>query len=555
VWIENEVLYREGLALQLDQGDDMIRERVIFKQLSVIDANTKLPPYDDEVLRESFEKNRAKYDEPARYDFQEAILVGDRSESSVRAFVSSLNAGAPGDVKADLRVFKHRPRENLVQSYSAEFAAALDAGPVGEWQALATRDGWRAMRLESITKPQSADFEAIKGRSPPRLGRCHARRAAQRRGARTREEVHDQGRGQEGTMRALLRVVSLCALAALALLSSSAFAHEMTMAEMELRESSPGEFLWQWTASGNVPPSEELQLVWPHGCSADASVVEAGTPDAGVVDAGVVRCGPEGLRGTLAVEGVGDTYSAMMLKVFWLDGQKRVYTFTSAQQKAQLYGSAEDKRGMGEIARAYTVLGIEHILTGFDHLMFVLALLFLVGFNRQLLFTITAFTLAHSLTLALSALGLLTLRSPPVEATIALSIVLVAAEAFARTTHTVAALARARRVSVRVGARAGIRRRAAGNRLAAAASLHRAADIQRRRRDRPIVGRDARVRAPSCAGALAHVRDGAHPCALRHRRDRGVLVVRPRRHDPQRLKSRQRRRPLQCRGRFGQQDP
>jgi hypothetical protein len=137
VWIENEVLYREGLALQLDQGDDMIRERVIFKQLSVIDANTKLPPYDDEVLRESFEKNRAKYDEPARYDFQEAILVGDRSESSVRAFVSSLNAGAPGDVKADLRVFKHRPRENLVQ-------------------------GWRAMRLESITKPQSADFEAIK---------------------------------------------------------------------------------------------------------------------------------------------------------------------------------------------------------------------------------------------------------------------------------------------------------------------------------------------------------------------------------------------------------
>jgi len=162
VWIENEVLYREGLALQLDQGDDMIRERVIFKQLSVIDANTKLPPYDDEVLRESFEKNRAKYDEPARYDFQEAILVGDRSESSVRAFVSSLNAGAPGDVKADLRVFKHRPRENLVQSYSAEFATALDASPVGEWQALATKDGWRAMRLESITKPQSADFEAIK---------------------------------------------------------------------------------------------------------------------------------------------------------------------------------------------------------------------------------------------------------------------------------------------------------------------------------------------------------------------------------------------------------
>src|SRR5262249_35670840 len=59
----------------------------------------------------------------------------------------------------------------------------------------------------------------------------------------------------------------------------------------------------------------------------------------------------------------------------------------------------------------------------------VLALLFLVGFNRNLLWTITAFTLAHSLTLALSALNLIALRSPPVEASIALSIVLVAAEA------------------------------------------------------------------------------------------------------------------------------
>src|SRR6185503_18417937 len=157
VWIENEVLYREGLALQLDQGDDMIRERVIFKQLSVIDAGTKLPPYDDNVLREWFEKNRTKYDEPARYDFQEAILVGDKSENSVRAFVGALNAGTPGeDAKADLRLFKNRPRENLVQSYGAEFATALDASPVGEWRALATKDGWRAMRLDSIGKPRPA---------------------------------------------------------------------------------------------------------------------------------------------------------------------------------------------------------------------------------------------------------------------------------------------------------------------------------------------------------------------------------------------------------------
>jgi hydrogenase/urease accessory protein HupE len=106
-----------------------------------------------------------------------------------------------------------------------------------------------------------------------------------------------------------------------------------------------------------------------------------------------------------------------------------VYTLTERQPKVQLYGSAEDQRGVGEIASAYTVLGIEHILSGIDHLLFVCGLLFLVGFRRKLVWTITAFTVAHSLTLACATLGLITLRSPPVEATIALSIVLVAAEA------------------------------------------------------------------------------------------------------------------------------
>lgn len=206
----------------------------------------------------------------------------------------------------------------------------------------------------------------------------------------------------------------LLAALLLTLLAGTAAAHEMTMAEMELREAAPGEFLWQWTASGNYPASSELTPVWPAGCQAEANVL---------------RCGEPGLRGTLRVDGVGERYSAAMVKVFWLDGQSRVFTLTARQPEARLYGSAEDRRGMGEIASAYTVLGIEHILSGFDHLIFVLALLFLVSFNRRLLLTITAFTLAHSLTLALSALGWLTLRSPPVEATIALSIMLVAGEA------------------------------------------------------------------------------------------------------------------------------
>ena len=106
------------------------------------------------------------------------------------------------------------------------------------------------------------------------------------------------------------------------------------------------------------------------------------------------------MSGVLSIDGVGERYSAALVKVFWRDGQSRVYTLTERQPTVHLYGSADDKRGMGEIARAYLVLGVEHILSGFDHLMFVVALLFLVGFNRRLVWTITAFTLAHSLTLA-----------------------------------------------------------------------------------------------------------------------------------------------------------
>lgn len=200
-------------------------------------------------------------------------------------------------------------------------------------------------------------------------------------------------------------------------LALPAAAHELSMAEMQLRETQRGEFVWQWMAGDKRPVGRDLAPQWPAGCTAEANLL---------------RCGERGLAGTLAVKGVGERYSAAVIKVFWLDGQNRVYTLTKGQPTVQLYGAADDPRGLGEIARAYTLLGVEHILGGIDHLLFVIGLLFLVGFRRRLVWTITAFTAAHSLTLASSAMGWLTLRSAPVEASIALSIVLVAGEALHR---------------------------------------------------------------------------------------------------------------------------
>lgn len=169
-WVDNEVLYREGLALQVDRGDTAIRERVIFKALSVVDANTQLPALVDARLRDWFERHRDKYDEPARYDFQEAVLSGDNSEPAVRSFVDALKAGTPGDAQAGLRVFKGRPHANLLESYGAEFAKTLEESAPGEWRAVRAREGskegakevWRAVRLEAVTPARPAAFEALR---------------------------------------------------------------------------------------------------------------------------------------------------------------------------------------------------------------------------------------------------------------------------------------------------------------------------------------------------------------------------------------------------------
>jgi len=215
-------------------------------------------------------------------------------------------------------------------------------------------------------------------------------------------------------VRSLLRVTTLL----LAMLCGSwplvAASHEMSMAELDLRETAKGQFVWHWQPGRVGPVGRDLTPVWPEGCQASEQHL---------------RCPSTGMVGRLSVDGVGKTYSAAMVRIVWLSGERRVYAITQGQPSVQLHGGAEDSRGWRDIVVAYTLLGIEHILAGIDHLLFVVALLFLVGFNRRLVATITAFTVAHSLTLASSALGWLTLRSAPVEACIALSIVLVAGEA------------------------------------------------------------------------------------------------------------------------------
>ncbi|MBC7484267.1 MAG: peptidyl-prolyl cis-trans isomerase [Rhizobacter sp.] len=163
-WVDNEVLYREGVSLRVDQGDSAIRERVIFKALNVVQANLQPPKIDDATLRAWFETNRAKYGELARLDFLEAVLVGDASDDAVNGFVAALNRSASqGEAKGGLRVFKGRPRDNIVASFGGEFTAALEKSPLGTWRALSAKDGLHVVRLDAVKATETVSFDTVRG--------------------------------------------------------------------------------------------------------------------------------------------------------------------------------------------------------------------------------------------------------------------------------------------------------------------------------------------------------------------------------------------------------
>lgn len=171
-WVDNEVLYREGLALRMDQGDPTIRERVIFKALSMIEAGLTLPKVDDAQLRAWFTQHRADYDTQERVDFLEAVTPGKLDDAGAARFAAALNgAGKHKDnnkddaaLDSDLRVFKGRPRDSIALSYGAPFAAALTALPAGAWSVLRSSQGIHVIRLEARHPGDTVRYEDVRGR-------------------------------------------------------------------------------------------------------------------------------------------------------------------------------------------------------------------------------------------------------------------------------------------------------------------------------------------------------------------------------------------------------
>lgn len=161
-WVDNEILYREGVVLGLDRGDSGIRDRVIFKSLSVTQAGLVMPKLQEAGLRQWFEARKGKYNTPQRFDFLEAQVPGERTEPALKAFVNTLNTQGEGQTDASLSVFKDRPRDNLVLSYGQAFADALAAAKPGLWQVLPSSEGLRVVQLQVVKPGTTATFENIK---------------------------------------------------------------------------------------------------------------------------------------------------------------------------------------------------------------------------------------------------------------------------------------------------------------------------------------------------------------------------------------------------------
>ena len=210
---------------------------------------------------------------------------------------------------------------------------------------------------------------------------------------------------------------------ALLALGPTASAHEARPAYLELTETLPDRYdvVWRTPVLAGMRLPVVLQL--PDGAS---NVVEPRLrelPDS-VVERRIITV-PGGLGGKrIEFVGLQATITDVLVRVQTRDGAHS----TTLVHPSQPWVEIAAARGSFAVAGAYLMHGIEHILLGYDHLLFVFALILIVPNLRMLVTTVTAFTLAHSITLALATLGVVHVPGPPVEATIALSILLLACE-------------------------------------------------------------------------------------------------------------------------------
>jgi hydrogenase/urease accessory protein HupE len=220
--------------------------------------------------------------------------------------------------------------------------------------------------------------------------------------------------------RVLLRL-ALCL--GLLMAGGVAQAHESRPAYLEINELVPGRYAILWRTPLNAGTRLPIELRFPAGVR-DLSPPAARELSDSFVESRVIESA-DGLAGKrIGFPGLQGTITDVLVRISLKDGSRS----TELVHPSHPWVDITARSGPFAVAGAYVRHGIEHILTGYDHLMFVFCLVLIVRSRKVLFFTITSFTVAHSITLALATLGVVHVPGPPVEATIALSILLLASE-------------------------------------------------------------------------------------------------------------------------------
>ncbi len=206
--------------------------------------------------------------------------------------------------------------------------------------------------------------------------------------------------------------------------SESASAHPLDPALLEIRESANSTIDVLWRVPASQPADAPLKPLFPHGC-ATLSNPSASQTGARVTARWRMRCDARSLLGQrIGIEGLRERRTDALVRIHLSDGR----LIQTVLRSDAPFLTVPDRAGSLDVLRDYLALGFEHILVGLDHLLFVLGLTLLVHGRRRLIWTITAFTGGHSVTLSLAALGYVHVPPAPVEALIALSIFAVAVE-------------------------------------------------------------------------------------------------------------------------------
>ena len=445
--VRDEMAVREAVSLGLDRDDTVIRRRLRQKIEFIVEGDVDASAVSDADLQAFLDKHPDQYRLEPRMTFRQVYLSPNRHGASLdydgQALLAKLGAAGEhadisraGDSLMLPAELTDAGRGEVARQFGETFADALVKAPTRTWTGpipsgfgmhvvfIRERVDGRAPRLADVRAEVERDLEPTAGRNASTRCTAISLRAT---GSRSSHERPTRGRTKakrRRRSRAPNDETSVCARTADSGAGSARRGRARDAAGLSRTARDRSRHVQLPLEEARRRRGRNLHApMLPKECRLTTSGQQALTPGALVVQ-GVLTC-DDGIEGrTLAIDGLAATVTDVLVRVHHADGRLESHLLKPMNPSVTLGA----RTSTWERAAGYVRLGVEHILLGVDHLLFVLGLLLIVSDRRMLLKTITSFTLAHSMTLAIATLGYASAPLPPLNAAIALSILFLGPE-------------------------------------------------------------------------------------------------------------------------------